>query len=47
MGSNFVNDFTVYGRNFHVVAQADTNYRTDIHDLGQYFVRNSAGKMVP
>ena len=47
MGSNFVNDFTVYGRNFHVVAQADTNYRTDIQDLGQYFVRNSAGKMVP
>ncbi|MFI5161984.1 MAG: efflux RND transporter permease subunit [Sphingobacteriales bacterium] len=47
MGSNFVNDFTIYGRNFHVVAQADTNYRTDIKDLGQYFVRNSAGKMVP
>jgi HAE1 family hydrophobic/amphiphilic exporter-1 len=47
MGSNFVNDFTIYGRNFHVVAQADTNYRTDIQDLGQYFVRNSAGKMVP
>src|SRR6202000_397702 len=47
MGSSFVNDFTIYGRNFHVVAQADTNYRTDIKDLGQYFVRNSAGKMVP
>jgi len=47
MGSSFVNDFTIYGRDFHVVAQADTNYRTDIKNLGQYFVRNSAGEMVP
>lgn len=47
MGSAFVNDFTVYGRNFHVVAQADTNYRTDISDIGQYFVRNQSGQMVP
>ncbi len=47
LGSTFVNDFTIYGRDFHVVAQADTNYRTDIKDLGQYFVRNQAGQMVP
>ena len=47
MGSSFVNDFTVYGRNFHVVAQADTQYRTGIENIGQYFVRNSAGGMVP
>ncbi|QQL51302.1 efflux RND transporter permease subunit [Mucilaginibacter ginkgonis] len=47
MGSSFVNDFTIYGRNFHVVAQADTNYRTNIGNIGQYFVRNSAGAMVP
>ncbi|MDB5136916.1 MAG: multidrug efflux transporter permease subunit [Mucilaginibacter sp.] len=47
MGSSFINDFTIYGRDFHVVAQADTNYRTDIANLGQYFVRNQAGQMVP
>jgi hydrophobe/amphiphile efflux-1 (HAE1) family protein len=47
MGSIFVNDFTIYGRDFHVVAQADTQYRTSIHDIGQYFVRNQAGTMVP
>jgi hydrophobe/amphiphile efflux-1 (HAE1) family protein len=47
MGSEYINDFTVYGRNFHVVAQADTNYRTSIQNIGQYFVRNSAGTMVP
>ncbi|MBS1531182.1 MAG: multidrug efflux RND transporter permease subunit [Bacteroidetes bacterium] len=47
MGSTFVNDFTIYGRNFHVVAQADSSYRTDIKDINQYFVRNQAGNMVP
>jgi hydrophobic/amphiphilic exporter-1 (mainly G- bacteria), HAE1 family len=47
MGSAFINDFTIYGRNFHVLAQADTNYRTDIQNIGQYFVRNQAGQMVP
>jgi hydrophobe/amphiphile efflux-1 (HAE1) family protein len=47
MGSAYINDFTVYGRNFRVVAQADTNYRTNINNIGQYFVRNSAGTMVP
>jgi HAE1 family hydrophobic/amphiphilic exporter-1 len=30
-----------------VLAQADTNYRTNIQNIGQYFVRNSAGGMVP
>ncbi|MBB5394180.1 efflux RND transporter permease subunit [Mucilaginibacter sp. AK015] len=47
MGSAYVNDFTVYGRNFRVVAQADTNYRTNIQNIGQYFVRNESGAMVP
>jgi hydrophobe/amphiphile efflux-1 (HAE1) family protein len=47
MGSEYINDFTIYGRDFHVVAQADTNYRTNIQNIGQYFVRNSAGTMVP
>jgi HAE1 family hydrophobic/amphiphilic exporter-1 len=47
MGSAYINDFTIYGRNFRVVAQADTNYRTNIGNIGQYFVRNSAGGMVP
>jgi HAE1 family hydrophobic/amphiphilic exporter-1 len=47
LGSAYVNDFTVYGRNFRVVTQADSTYRGDIKDLAQYFVRNSAGTMVP
>lgn len=47
MGSFYVNDLTVYGRNFHVVAQADTNFRKAIGDLGKYYVRNASGQMIP
>ncbi|RBL92264.1 efflux RND transporter permease subunit [Chitinophaga flava] len=47
MGSAYINDFTVYGRNFRVVTQADSTYRGDIKNLSQFFVRNSAGNMVP
>jgi HAE1 family hydrophobic/amphiphilic exporter-1 len=47
LGSNYVNDFTIYGRNFHVVEQADTVYRQDIKDLGNYYVRNAGGEMIP
>ena len=47
LGSRYVNDFTVYGRNFRVVAQADSVFRGDIHNLDQYYVRNQQGTMVP
>ncbi len=47
LGSSYVNDFNIYGRNFRVVAQADTMYRKDISDIGKYHVRNSSGGMVP
>jgi len=47
MGSTYVNDLTIYGRNFHVVAQADSNYRSSINDLNTYYVKNVAGTLVP
>jgi HAE1 family hydrophobic/amphiphilic exporter-1 len=47
LGSSYVNDFNIYGRNFRVVAQADTMYRTSIQDIGKYHVRNNLGNMVP
>ena len=47
LGSRYVNDFTVYGRNFHVVAQADTEFRGDIDNLSKYYVRNARGDMIP
>jgi len=47
LGSRYVNDFTIYGRNFHVVAQADTMFRTNIQNLSQYYVKNTSGLMIP
>jgi HAE1 family hydrophobic/amphiphilic exporter-1 len=47
MGSFYINDISLYNRNFHVVVQADTNYRTMISDMEKYYVRNQSGQMVP
>ncbi len=47
LGSRYVNDFSIYGRNFKVVAQADSVFRGDIHNLEQYYVRNQQGNMLP
>jgi len=47
MGSRYINDFSIYGRNFRVMAQADTTYRKDINSLNKYYVRNYAGNMIP
>lgn len=46
LGSTYVNDFNLYGRNFKVVAQADSSYRSSIGELGKYYVRNSQGGMI-
>jgi hydrophobic/amphiphilic exporter-1 (mainly G- bacteria), HAE1 family len=47
LGSSYINDFTIYNRNFHVIAQADTLFRNDIVDMDKYYVRNQQGAMVP
>ncbi len=47
MGSFYVNDITLYNRNFHVMVQADTNFRTMISDMDKYYVRNQSGQMLP
>jgi HAE1 family hydrophobic/amphiphilic exporter-1 len=47
MGSLYINDFTTYNRTFHVVVQADTIFRSMISNVDKYYVRNSAGAMLP
>ena len=47
LGSSYVNDFNLYGRNFRVMAQADSSYRSSLDKLEKYYVRNDAGNMVP
>jgi HAE1 family hydrophobic/amphiphilic exporter-1 len=47
LGSSYVNDFNLYGRNFRVMAMADSSFRTSIDDFRNYYVRNSQGNMIP
>ncbi len=47
LGSFYINDFTLYGRNFRVVAQADTTFRDRVSELGKFYVRNNRGEMLP
>jgi HAE1 family hydrophobic/amphiphilic exporter-1 len=47
LGSRYVNDFSLYARNFRVVVQADTMYRNAIGQLDNYYVRNESGNMLP
>ena len=47
LGSNYVNDFNLYGRNFRVIVQGDSIYRSSVDELQKYYVRNSMGEMIP
>jgi hydrophobic/amphiphilic exporter-1 (mainly G- bacteria), HAE1 family len=47
MGGYFVNYFNRFGRQWQVFMQAEGEYRTKVDTLGQFYVRNSNGDMVP
>lgn len=47
LGSRYVNDFNLYGRNFRVMLQADSVYRSSLHNIEKFYVRNNQGGMVP
>ena len=47
LGSAYVNDFTRFGRNWQVYAQADSQFRRRIEDIKKLKVRNATGQMVP
>jgi HAE1 family hydrophobic/amphiphilic exporter-1 len=47
LGSQYVNDFNFLGRTYRVTAQADGNFRQDLHAIGQLKTRNAKGEMVP
>jgi multidrug efflux pump subunit AcrB len=47
VGSQYVNDFNFLGRTYRVTAQADGNFRQDLHAIGQLKTRNANGDMVP
>jgi multidrug efflux pump len=47
LGSAYVNDITLYNRNWQVNVQADANVRLRPEDVGTLKVRNAQGDMVP
>ncbi|RFM26511.1 efflux RND transporter permease subunit [Deminuibacter soli] len=47
LGSSYINDFNLYGRNFRVVTMADSSYRSSLSNLHEIYVRNSQGNMIP
>ena len=46
-GSSYVNDFIDRGRVKKVYLQSDKNFRMQPSDFSRWYVRNSAGTMVP
>jgi hydrophobic/amphiphilic exporter-1 (mainly G- bacteria), HAE1 family len=47
MGGTFVNYLNLFGRTWQVYVQADGPYRTNVVDIGQFYVRNNIGNPVP
>ena len=47
MGGYFVNYFNRFGRQWQVYVEAEGAYRTKAENVGQFYVRNSVGDMVP
>jgi len=47
MGSYFVNYFNRFGRQWQVFIQAEGDFRKGIEQVGQFFVKNKDGQMVP
>ena len=47
LGSYYINDVTLFNRNWQVNLQADAPYRLRVEDIGRLEVRNADGKRVP
>jgi HAE1 family hydrophobic/amphiphilic exporter-1 len=47
MGGLFVNYFNRFGRQWQVYVEAEGEFRTRPENVGQFFVRNNTGDMVP
>jgi HAE1 family hydrophobic/amphiphilic exporter-1 len=47
VGSMYVSDFNLYGKQYRVMVQASPEYREKLEDLNGYFVRTASGEMAP
>jgi HAE1 family hydrophobic/amphiphilic exporter-1 len=46
MGSVYVNDFDFNNRSYRVYVQADSKFRSQAKDIGEYYLRSDTGKMI-
>jgi hydrophobic/amphiphilic exporter-1 (mainly G- bacteria), HAE1 family len=47
MGGLFINYYNNFGRTWQVYVEAEAPYRSDLTNVGQFYVRNNRGEMVP
>src|SRR6202140_4815654 len=47
MGGLFINYFNDFGRTWQVYVEAEAPYRSNLENVGQFYVRNSSGAMAP
>ncbi len=47
LGGQFINYFNRFGRQWQVYVQAEAPYRSNVENVGQFYVRNNSEKMVP
>ncbi|WP_415888865.1 efflux RND transporter permease subunit [Neptuniibacter sp. SY11_33] len=47
LGTQYVNDFNIFGRNYRVMLQADSEFRDNVDDLNSLNVKSNQGHLVP
>lgn len=47
IGSMYISNFNLYGKQFRVMVQAAPEYRSKLEDLDGYFIRTASGEMAP
>lgn len=47
MGSVYVNDFDFNNRSYRVYVQADSRFRNNAKDIGEYYLKSATGRMIP
>jgi len=47
MGGQFINYYNDFGRTWSVYVEAEARYRSNLENVGQFYVRNSSGETVP
>ena len=47
LGTQYVNDFNLYGRNYRVMLQADAQFRDNVDDLNGLNVKSNQGYLIP